>query len=184
MRKFNKIFCIGFHKTGTSSLRDAFNILNIRAAHWGAHRRNRLLHSLQEGKHNKELDNFDAFMDVPIPSFYSHFDQTYKNSLFILSVRDVKSWSQSVVKHIGGRMRDAKRLAAEERVQYDHWRGPLDIKKCIKKYNTHVKEVKEYFTGRDDFLIFDVKEGWGSLCNFLDIKVPRKPFPHANKSRK
>jgi hypothetical protein len=32
-------------------------------------------------------------------------------------------------------------------------------------------------------LVFDVKEGWGPLCAFLDVPVPEhEPFPRANET--
>ncbi len=184
MKKFNKIFCIGFHKTGTSSLRDAFKILGLKAAHWGPHQKYGLLNSLQQRKHNKEFDDFDVFMDVPIPSFYEYLDQKFPNSLFILSIRDNDGWSKSVEKHIGRRMRDAKFLAPEERLQYNHYQGRLPLSKCINKYNKHVTKVKDYFEGRTDLLTFDVRQGWVPLCDFIGKRVPSKQFPHSNKAKK
>jgi hypothetical protein len=32
-------------------------------------------------------------------------------------------------------------------------------------------------------LVYEVKEGWESLCELLDVKAPKdKPFPHLNDS--
>ena len=34
-------------------------------------------------------------------------------------------------------------------------------------------------------LVFDVKEGWGPLCRFLDLPVPEgEPFPRVNDKAK
>ena len=35
---------------------------------------------------------------------------------------------------------------------------------------------------KDKFLMFDLKSGWGPLCNFLGKPVPSTPFPHKNKN--
>lgn len=32
-------------------------------------------------------------------------------------------------------------------------------------------------------LVFDVAQGWEPLCTFLDVPVPRHPFPHLNDAR-
>jgi hypothetical protein len=32
----------------------------------------------------------------------------------------------------------------------------------------------------DRLLIFDVREGWQPLCEFLGVPVPDEPFPHLN----
>ena len=34
---------------------------------------------------------------------------------------------------------------------------------------------------KDKLLVYSVKEGWGPLCEFLDIPVPDTEFPHKNK---
>ena len=31
-------------------------------------------------------------------------------------------------------------------------------------------------------LIWNIKDGWEPLCNFLDKPIPPKPIPHENKS--
>ena len=35
---------------------------------------------------------------------------------------------------------------------------------------------------RDRLLVYEVREGWDSLCNFLDVPVPVEPFPNINNS--
>ncbi len=32
----------------------------------------------------------------------------------------------------------------------------------------------------DRLLVYQVKQGWGPLCEFLDLPVPDEPFPHIN----
>lgn len=32
-------------------------------------------------------------------------------------------------------------------------------------------------------LVFDVREGWAPLCDFLGFEVPDKPFPYLNEAR-
>lgn len=32
-------------------------------------------------------------------------------------------------------------------------------------------------------LVFNVKEGWDPLCNFLGKEVPVEPFPNVNESK-
>lgn len=43
-------------------------------------------------------------------------------------------------------------------------------------YQMHVDEVKSVVP-KEKLLEFNVKEGWGPLCEFLDVPVPDKPFP-------
>lgn len=32
-------------------------------------------------------------------------------------------------------------------------------------------------------LVFDVREGWRPLCEFLGVEVPDKPFPYLNEAK-
>ena len=53
--------------------------------------------------------------------------------------------------------------------------------KAIETYNTWVNEVKQTVP-KHRLLVFDVKEGWHPLCQFLDLPVPESPFPNINDS--
>jgi len=50
---------------------------------------------------------------------------------------------------------------------------------AVKFWDDHVEEVKNVVP-RDKLLIWEVKEGWGPLCEFLRISVPSIPFPNVN----
>eukprot|EP01006_Ploeotia_vitrea_P067109 TRINITY_DN96452_c0_g1_i1.p3 TRINITY_DN96452_c0_g1~~TRINITY_DN96452_c0_g1_i1.p3 ORF type:complete len:109 (+),score=18.44 TRINITY_DN96452_c0_g1_i1:360-686(+) len=32
----------------------------------------------------------------------------------------------------------------------------------------------------EKLLVFDVKDGWGPLCDFLEVPIPEEPFPRVN----
>ena len=32
----------------------------------------------------------------------------------------------------------------------------------------------------DRLLVYEVKDGWGPLCEFLGVEAPEEPFPHLN----
>ncbi len=51
-----------------------------------------------------------------------------------------------------------------------------------------LSEAFEYWNSRvissipqDKLLIYNPKEGWGPLCQFLGLPEPKVPFPHVNK---
>ena len=50
---------------------------------------------------------------------------------------------------------------------------------AIAHYNQHIKEVKA-LVPPDKLLIFNVREGWSPLCNFLGTDIPDTPFPNVN----
>ena len=95
-----KVFCIGFHKTGTTSLGDALTTLGYRVTGLA-------------GKNDPEIGNhvldmarrlvgeFDAFQDNPWPILYRELDAMCPGSKFILTLRDPEPWIRSQVRHFG-----------------------------------------------------------------------------------
>ncbi|MGY0603930.1 MAG: sulfotransferase, partial [Paraglaciecola chathamensis] len=90
-----KIFCVGLNKTGTSSLHDAFLMLNIESVHFkGAEERNikDIIQSNYLAGDNilKGLEHYEAFSDWDLgPStvdIVKEFDKQYPNSKFILNI--------------------------------------------------------------------------------------------------
>ena len=41
---------------------------------------------------------------------------------------------------------------------------------------THVKHT----VPSDRLLVFEAKQGWKPLCEFLDLPIPTDPYPHVN----
>ena len=46
-------------------------------------------------------------------------------------------------------------------------------------YNTWLNHVKQTVPP-NRLLVFEPKQGWQPLCDFLDVPVPEGPFPHEN----
>jgi Sulfotransferase domain len=53
---------------------------------------------------------------------------------------------------------------------------------AIKFYNNWKEEVIRSVP-KDRLLIFNVKQGWKPLCDFLDLPTLTTPFPHFNDSQ-
>jgi hypothetical protein len=49
-------------------------------------------------------------------------------------------------------------------------------------HSAHNRRMKE-LVPKEKLLVYDVKEGWGPLCDFLDVPVPDVPFPRVNDSK-
>jgi hypothetical protein len=45
-----------------------------------------------------------------------------------------------------------------------------------------LEEVKQTVP-KDRLLIFNVKQGWKPLCEFLEVPTPSNPFPHENETK-
>ena len=50
---------------------------------------------------------------------------------------------------------------------------------CIAAFHRHDQEVRDTIPAKR-LLVFNVAEGWGPLCGFLDVPVPGAAFPHRN----
>ena len=171
-----KVFGIGFHKTGTTSLAKALSYLGYRVTgpNWVNH------HAIVRDVFEMafELANkFDAFQDNPWPILYRELDGKFPGSKFVLTVRPTSDWIRSVVNHF-----------AEEETPMREWIYGVGRPKgneaiYIERYERHNREVMEYFKNRDkDLLILDLAggEGWEKLCPFLGKEIPAVSFPCAN----
>jgi len=178
-----KVFCIGFQKTGTSSLAkalqglgfkvgDAIRVLN-QGVNWRApDPRPEIIEKVFA-----VVDGVDAIQDSPCAFIYKDLDATYPGARFILTIRDTDDWLESYRRFFPDKnnplrrwMFGVKGLSGNE----DRYR---DI------YNKKNAEIIEYFATRpDDLLVMDLKkgDGWLKLVNFLGEDA-LKPFPHTNK---
>lgn len=171
-----KIFGIGFHKTGTTSLADALRILGYRVTGPnGVNDPDIAANALPMAL--RLVEDYDAFQDNPWPILYRELDRAFPGSRFILTERDPGAWIGSVVKHFGDRSTPMRRWIYGVGAPLGH----EDL--FIARYERHNREVREHFAGRpDDLLVLRIAEGegWEPLCAFLGRDVPAAAFPHSN----
>jgi hypothetical protein len=55
----------------------------------------------------------------------------------------------------------------------------IDVPRLLQAFSAHNDAVKEAVPA-DQLLIYQVKDGWGPLCAFLDVPVPPDLFPRTN----
>ena len=173
-----KVFGIGYHKTGTTSLGHALTILGYTVCPGYGSFDPDFAKTVWE-KAYRMAEEHDAFQDFPWPLMYKEFDKKYPGSKFILTKRPTDEWINSVVRHFG--------TTASPVAQWVYGpRGPKGNEDYyISMYERHNKEVQEYFADRpDDLMVFDLVkgEGWERLCAFLNKKVPDAPFPFLCKA--
>ena len=176
-----KVFCVGFHKTGTTTMKHALEILGYRVTGPNATRDPDIavrLDRLVEGLAQK----FDAFQDNPWPLVYRKMDALYPGSRFILTLRDEGEWFASNLRHFGTEPSPMRELI------YGPGNGfPAGHEALYKdRMRRHNAEVAAHFAARpDDLLTLDVTQdaAWPRLCTFLGEPVPAVPFPHANSAK-
>ena len=180
--KPNKIFGIGFQKTGTSSLGIALDILGYNVCGYNPFRpyanSKDLSSEILLEKCYQLAENHDAFKDTPWPIFYQELDQKYPNSKFILVVRNTSSWIDSTVRDFGEYPNAIHQLIYG--VSYPKTNESV----WIERYEQHNQEVIDYFQNRsDDFLVLNLSQSelfWEKICTFLDLEIPNQPWPRAN----
>lgn len=165
----NKIFGIGLPKTGQTSLVAAMRILDYKTCSY---------------PYNKsQIEENDFSLDLPVLVNYKKLDKKYPNSKFIFTVRDYDSWLKSIRNHYR-RYPASKRYLAQLYFRLKFWGTEHFNKRLMtEKYYQHIKDVYNYFEGREDqLLIINIceREGWKKLCPFLNKKIVKKPFPKVN----
>jgi hypothetical protein len=175
----NKVFGVGFHKTGTKSLGRALEILGYRVCG-------------PVGVHDPDIANklpklafdyvpqFDAFQDNPWAVLYRALDLHFPESKFILTLRPVDAWISSVVRYFGETDTPMRAWIYGEDCAH-----PLGHEThYVQRYEQHNQAVLAYFSHRpDDLLVLKLTEGegWDRLCEFLGKSVPEGSFPHENR---
>lgn len=177
-----KIFCIGFNKTGTTSLHHLFKAGGLKSLHsdswpiWS--------HS---AKLKAEFENARCYTDGQDANF-KNLDNWFPGSLFILNVRGLKPWLYSRIKHV---MRLGFAANPSEGIYKQHL-GPmarqfftspsLAIDKWILDREMFHAQARNYFQARSKkFMEIDVttSENWQeTLSGFISsngIKFKLKP---------
>jgi hypothetical protein len=208
-----KVIGAGFGRTGTTSLKAALETLGFGASYrltevfkhpehvafWEAARRGERVD--WEGF----FSGYGVAVDWPACTFYGEIMEAFPGAPVILTIRDPDRWYESVRSTIYGirtlsagraPMRLAFALAglfapgvtgiarlADEIL----WEGTFDGRfedrsYAIETYKRHNAEARRQVPP-ERLLVYDVKEGWAPLCDFLGVEVPDQPFPHLNDTR-
>jgi len=151
----SKVFCIGFHKTGTSSIAVALRILGYRVTGPNGVRDPNIGKNVLAMAYDL-VDKYDAFQDNPWPIIYKELDKKFPGSKFILMLRDPGLWINSQVKHFGRKETPMRKwiygVGCPE--------GNEDV--YIKRFKDHNEEVVNHFRNRpQDLLVLDLGKGDG-----------------------
>ena len=137
--------------------------------------------------------NADAVVDLPGLFFYEEILEAFPDCKVILSVREEDSWLQSWTRQLESLLTGRSVFVAmlsptvrKLRCILDPYvyaiLGACNLKSTsvfIKRYRIHNQRVKSTVPA-DKLLVYNVKQGWKPLCDFLEYKVPTVAFPHEN----
>lgn len=196
-----KVFVIGLSKTGTTSLGDAFEILNYSRSGWTDIFSRYLCHQAMLPEPNLRpvvsmSKKYQTFEDLPwsLPQVYTEMSRLYPDSKFILSLRrSEKVWLESMRRHTR-----AKIWEGHNRIYgaYQVIKGNED--KFLEVYRNHTAEARVFFATEEmigrgmEIVIDDPKESdearWQRLVGFLGTEVrdgiqSLGGFPKSNSGR-
>jgi hypothetical protein len=178
-----KVFCIGFQKTGTSSMEKALQHLGYRVAGvFGVRTSFEELQRTYVETGLKAAAASDAVQDMPFPLMFRELDQAFPGSRFVLTMRDSDSWFRSISSHFNDTPSGLQQLTYGEDAP-----APVGHEARYRQvYEAHNAAVLDYFKDRPaDLLVMDLQrgDGWEQLCPFIDEAVPNVPFAHANSAK-
>jgi len=129
---------------------------------------------------------YRATVDWPGAAFYRKLMERYPEAGVILTVRDPESWYESARNTIFNLQEVASSRApqmARDLASQKGFDGDVeDRQHMIEAFNRWNEEVRELVPAQR-LLVYEVKEGWEPLCDFLGVEAPKgKPFPHLNDS--
>jgi hypothetical protein len=188
-----RIFAIGMQRTGTTSLDEAFKILGLDSLHWGTGEAQLIWQEMNALGQSPTLEQFYALSDNPLPLLYRKLDEVYKNSKFILTIRDEVEWLASVKRlwdpRYNKNIRFWKAYPITNQIHTALYGQPhFDPLVFLERYRRHNQGVRDYFKDRpDDLLVIDLDKPRGkmaALCKFLGLPpMPDGSYPRANRSR-
>jgi len=148
---------------------------------------------------------YRSSVDFPGNVFFEELMEIYPNAKIILSVRDspqiwAKSARETIFGYESGQRMSFMRLPGIKQLfrfvpvesyslttmvetlvprmfvntQPEFTEDALSL--AYSKWQKHCESTIK----RENLLIFNVKEGWKPLCDFLDVKVPTSEFPRVN----
>lgn len=201
-----KIIGAGFGRTGTTSLKAALEQLGFdpcyhmvevfknprHAEFW-----HRAALTTKQGDvvdWDELLGGYEATVDWPGSYFWEELMEAYPEAKVLLSVRDPDKWYESTLRTIYG-MRKSDYVFGvlswmpvignvarmiDTLIWKDTFESNFEDRAYAKEvFERHIREVREKVPA-DKLLVYEVKQGWEPLCEFLDVEVPGEAFPHLN----
>jgi hypothetical protein len=141
-------------------------------------------------------------VDWPSARYYRELMTQYPQAKVLLSVRDAEDWVRSMRETVWGifhgdsvlhHLSDARArldplwqryIALMRQMTWDEQVGVLagetstdaGLAAVMERWNQAVKET----VPAERLLVWNPREGWGPLCEFLEVEVPAEPLPCLN----
>jgi len=191
-----KVIGAGFGRTGTMSMKAALEQLGLGPCY-------HMVECLPRGPEHWQkwvdaadgrpdwdgiFDGFASTVDFPASTSYKELAAHYPNAKVVLTVRDPERWFESAQDTIFSPhwieyLKTVEMGDFIQRTINDYLQDRMhDKEHLIRRFEEHIEEVKRSIPA-SRLLVFDVKEGWGPLCEFLDLPEPDESFPFVNDTQ-
>jgi Sulfotransferase domain len=131
-----------------------------------------------------------ASVDWPSAPFWPQLADAFPDAVIVLSVRDADQWWRSVSSTIFPAMADAyfspdskdddwTRMCRGMMAAFSaQWQEESAAKAAYLAYNNHVRATAP----ADRLVEWSAGDGWGPLCEALELEQPGHAFPHLNRT--
>jgi sulfotransferase family protein len=202
-----QVISMGFLRTGTTTTKLALERLGFgpayhlrvveaepwRAADWVAAAADRT--SVDWAR---VFAGFESTVGDPAARYWREIVDAFPHAKVILTVRDPQEWYESVsqtiipvltppplaVRLLTWRPRRADGEDLLHQVHRMTWDVELEGRFADRDYTLSVFEQRiadvRAYVPADRLLIYQVRDGWAPLCEFLGVPVPDEPLPHEN----
>lgn len=133
-------------------------------------------------------DGYASAVDWPTAGFFRELHAAYPSAKFVLTHRSPESWADSFGSTIFTLLSNRDDAPPEMTEWLEMCAGViaktgfptgLDRDGLIDAFQAHNDAVRSTIPS-DQLLVFQVREGWEPLCEFLGAEVPSGPFPRTN----
>jgi len=177
-----KIFCIGLHKTGTTTLHKlALNskLRSIHSVRWQHNIPviNKFDFLCDGGSHYNDVNEFD----------YKTLMKLYPNCKFIINIRDLKKWIISKCKHIGwNESTDILDEYTEPKHDKTTWlrKSLSNISHFIKHYcDWYIKVINFFMDKKNKAIIVNIEDKYNIDKLKVLLNNPKMVMVHENKDK-
>ena len=183
-----KIIGLGMPRTGTRSLCDALNLLDIKCGHHEPQRLDPWAFAWDADSY----DDLEAIVDFPASYMWEPIAKAYDVERFILTIRDPRKWYESAAYHTARIMTggNAPHIEFTARVHALLFGSVVPVPYLwMRRYEEWNEAIRHRFYSSPvrcgqllELNICDGVDGWGKLCDFVGVVKPDlPPFPHSNK---
>eukprot|EP00042_Codosiga_hollandica_P021984 m.78952 g.78952 ORF g.78952 m.78952 type:complete len:238 (+) comp50609_c0_seq1:90-803(+) len=141
------------------------------------------------------LEPYGSGSDHPVSLLFRELREMYPDAKVILTIRDADSWYTSCMNSIHSMTYDwgikivsmvIPPIAQFNRIAKHYFEvAPFtdftNKELTIAQFHAANQQVVDSVP-RDQLLIYDAKQGWAPLCEFLGVPIPEVPFPHENST--